>query len=112
MEGKIITTILPQDVKQKIRPVLVLREFPKYGDLLVCGISSQLHQYIEGFDIIINEQHPDFKNSGLKHPGICRLNFLALLPKNKFLGELGYISAVAHTTLLKNLSHYLVANIK
>ena len=51
MEGKIIITLFSQDKQQKLRPALVLREFPKYGDLLVCGISSRIYQYIEDFDL-------------------------------------------------------------
>lgn len=112
MEKRIIVTIFPQDSQQKLRPALVLREFPKYNDLLVCGITSQLHQYIKGFDLLIDSQHPDFKNSGLKLPGICRLNMLTMLSKENIVGSIGHISDTAHAALLKNLSHYLVANIK
>ena len=79
MEGKVIITVFHQDKKQKLRPGLVLREFPKYGDVLVCAISSQLHQYIQGFDLRLDSTHPDFTISGLKMPGICRLNMLTML---------------------------------
>jgi len=45
---------LPQaDGKIKIRPALILRIMPNYNDLLVCGISKQLHQCVKEFDEII-----------------------------------------------------------
>ena len=51
--GAIVLTIIPQDNQQKTRPVLILKVLPKYNDFLVCAISSQLHQLIPNFDLII-----------------------------------------------------------
>ena len=46
-EGDIVLTPVPQaDGRLKNRPALFLREMPPYGDLLVCGISTQLHQLV------------------------------------------------------------------
>ncbi len=108
MERKIIVTVFPQDKQQKLRPALVLREFPKYGDVLVCGITSQLHQYIEGFDLMIDLRHPDFGKTGLKHPGICRLNMLSMLSVSDINGAIGEIGSETHRGLLKRLSEYLL----
>ncbi|MEP7170099.1 MAG: type II toxin-antitoxin system PemK/MazF family toxin [Bacteroidota bacterium] len=107
-EGKIILTVFPQDAEKKLRPALVLREFPKYGDLLICGITSRLNQFIPEFDIVLDEAHPDFDKSGLKAPAVCRLNMLTMLPKQYISGTLGAVSAATHYTLLKNLSDYLI----
>nr|VFK53666.1 MAG: PemK-like, MazF-like toxin of type II toxin-antitoxin system [Candidatus Kentron sp. TUN] len=53
-EGDIVLTPFPQaDGKVKNRPALILREFPPYGDFLVCGISTQIRQAVPGFDDII-----------------------------------------------------------
>jgi hypothetical protein len=38
------------------------------GDLLVCGISTQLRQTVADFDEIIEPSDADFKSSGLKAP--------------------------------------------
>ena len=92
MEGKIIVTVFSQDIQQKLRPALVLREFPKYGDLLICGISSRLHQYISDFDMLIDHSHPDYANSGLKMPGVCRLSMLTMLKKEEINGSIGWIT--------------------
>ena len=54
-EGDIVLASLPQaDGFTKNRPILLLREMHEYGDFLVCGISSQLHQEVNGFDEIIS----------------------------------------------------------
>ncbi len=108
MEGKIIVTLFPQDSQNKLRPALVLRQFPKYGDVLVCGITSRLHQYIPGFDLLLNDQHIDFERSGLKLPGVCRLNMLTMLSISDINGAIGEISLDTHKELLKTLSDYLV----
>lgn len=53
-EGTIILTQIRQaDGGSKLRPVLVLRALPTYKDFLVCGISTQLHQEIANFDIVL-----------------------------------------------------------
>jgi mRNA interferase MazF len=50
-EGDVVLTPLPQaDGKLKNRPAVVLRVMPQYGDLLVCGVSTQVHQEVAGFD--------------------------------------------------------------
>ena len=51
-ESKIILTPIPQaNGAIKNRPALVLRKMPKYQDLLVCGVSTQLKQYIPNFSL-------------------------------------------------------------
>jgi len=50
-EGDVILTQIPRaDGTVKTRPALVLRELPPFQDLLVCGISTQTHQAVPGFD--------------------------------------------------------------
>jgi mRNA interferase MazF len=65
-QGDVILTPVPQvDGKLKNRPAILLREMPSYGDVLVCGISTQLHHHIKGFDEIIAPADEDFMSSGL-----------------------------------------------
>jgi mRNA interferase MazF len=60
-EAKIILTPIPQaNGEIKNRPALILREMPKYQDLLICGISTQLKQYIANFDEIISPNDVDY----------------------------------------------------
>jgi mRNA interferase MazF len=107
-EGDIILTPLPQaDGQVKKRPALFLREMPPFKDALVCGISTQLHQQVLGFDEIISQQDSDFSGSGLLADSLIRLGFLTLIPRKKIAGSIGTISQTRHQKLLQNLSDYL-----
>ncbi len=111
-EGDVVLANITQaDGNRKNRPVLILRIMPKYKDYLVCGISTQLNQYIKDFDEIISIHDSDFVSSGLISSSVIRLGFLALLPKRKVIGLIGSISSTRHQTLLRNLSHYLINNL-
>ena len=58
-EGDVVITPISQaDGELKDRPALFLREMPPYRDLLVCGVSTQLHQCVEGFDDYLAEEFP------------------------------------------------------
>jgi mRNA interferase MazF len=107
-KGDIVLALLPQtDGRSKYRPAVVLRRMPGFGDLLVCGISTQLRQQVADFDEIIEPSHADFKTSGLKAPSLIRLGFLSVLPASSFLGTIGSISGQRHQRLLTTLAEYL-----
>lgn len=107
-EGDIALTALPQaDGRTKPRPAIPLRCMPPSGDWLICGVSTQRHQEVAGFDDVIDPSHPDFRRSGLKAASVIRLGFLAVLPSQSFLGVLGSISRERHAKLLHRLSAFL-----
>lgn len=109
-ESEVILTPIPQaDGRIKHRPVIILRELPRYNDFLVCGVSSRLSQYVKDFDEIISPTDPDFVSSGLITASVIRLGFLAVLPHKSIAGAIGEISIERHQRLLKALSDYLVA---
>ena len=103
----VLMPIAQADGQKKPRPVLLLREMPKYGDFLVCGISSQLQQYISNFDELIQFNDTDFPDSGLIKPSVVRLSFLAIVRRAELMGQLGTISRDRHQRLLSNLANYL-----
>jgi mRNA interferase MazF len=110
-EGNIILTPIPQaNGEIKNRPALILREMPKYQDFLVCGISTQLKQYIAEFDEIVSpgDGDDDFQSSGLVSPSVIRLSFLTVITRNNIIGSIGTISTERHKRLLHNLSQYLI----
>jgi mRNA interferase MazF len=108
-EGDVVLTPIPQaDGTLKNRPAIVLRELPLYKDLLVCGVSTQLHQQVKGFDDLLAPSDADFAASGLHSASLIRLGFLAVLPRHSIIGTIGSISAQRHRRLLKALSDYLV----
>jgi mRNA interferase MazF len=108
-QGDVVLTPVPQaDGILKNRPAIFLREMPPYRDVLVCGISTQLHQEVKGFDEVVELADSDFKTSGLRAVSLIRLGFLAVLPRSAVIGSIGAISAERHKRLLKRLSDYLV----
>ncbi len=106
----VLTSIQQADGNAKRRPVIVLRELPGFGDFLVCGVSTQLHQIVKGFDEIISDDDEDFIASGLLSKSLVRLGFLAVLPRKRILGTIGSISSQRISRLLKNLCDYLVSS--
>jgi mRNA interferase MazF len=103
-ERKVILAALPQaDGEIKFRPAIVLCEVPPYGDLLICGISTQLHQFVAGFDELIGRADSDFISSGLLSDSIIRLGFLMTVSRNHAAGSVGSISCERHQRLLRRL---------
>ncbi len=108
-QGDVVLTPVPQaDGVIKNRPAIFLREMPPYRDLLVCGVSTQLHQEVKGFDEVVQSFDPDFGSSGLRSTSLIRLGFLAVLPRSEVIGSIGSISSQRHKRLLKTLSDYLL----
>jgi mRNA interferase MazF len=108
-EGDVVLTPVPQaDGVVKNRPAIVLRCMSLYKDVLVCGISTQLHQRVKGFDEIISPADLDFASSGLRSESVIRLGFMVVLPIRSIIGTIGSISSDRHKRLLKTLSDYLV----
>jgi mRNA interferase MazF len=107
-EGDIVLTPVPQaNGLIKNRPAVFLRELPRYRDLLVCGISTQLRQRIADFDELVSPGDADFAGSGLQAESLIRLSFLAVLPVGRVIGSIGSISVARHRRLLSTLSEYL-----
>lgn len=113
-EGAVILYALPQaNGKVKYRPAVILRELPShYHDMLVCGVSSQLEAYIEGFDEVIGPEDGDFTSSGVVTKSVIRLGFLAVLSRKSVAGSIGEISKQRHHRLLRTLSNFLIKNVR
>jgi mRNA interferase MazF len=108
--GDVILTSLQQaDGFVKNRPTLVLCAMPPFGDLLVCGISTQLHQAVPGFDETIAAGDPDFALSGLASPSLIRLGFVSTIPLSAIKGRIGKLDAARHRRLVVRLSRHLAS---
>jgi mRNA interferase MazF len=111
-EGDVILVPIPQaDGVVKNRPALILREMPPFRDMLVCGISTQIHQAVPDFDEVITSNDDDFHFSGLVADSVVRLGFLAVFPRSKIVGSIGHVAPKRHDRLLANLSAYLTKNL-
>jgi len=108
-EGDVIVLPMPQaDGVVKNRPAIVSREMPPFGDLLVCGVSTQLRQAAKDFDEVISQSDSDFVPSGLIEESLIRLGFLIVVPRTRIVGSIGSISSERHKRLLQRLSDYLL----
>jgi mRNA interferase MazF len=108
-EGDVILARIPQAGGSfKNRPAIILREMPRFRDLLVRGVSTQLDQRVAGFDELISPADADFASSGLVAASLIRLGFLAVLPRSGVPGVIGSIAATRHRRLLQRLSDYLI----
>lgn len=103
----VLVPLTQVDGKVKPRPVVVLRQLPGFGDWLVCGVSTQLHQMVAGFDEQVSANDLDFPLSGLTQPSLIRLSFLQSVPLSTIMGRIGAISPERHHRLLTNLARHL-----
>lgn len=106
--GDVVIASLPQsDGAIKLRPAVLLSAMPPHGDWLACGVSTQLHHQVEGFDALLSLQSPDFLSSGLRQASLIRLGFLSTLPRAQIGGVLGKISPARLDTLLARLARHI-----
>ena len=107
-EGDIVKAALNQaDNNVKFRPVLLLKKMPPFGDWLVCGITSQIKNRVDKFDLLLSEDDSNFSDTGLIKTSLIRLGFLAVIPENIIEGTIGSISNTKYTELLNNLIIHL-----
>ena len=109
-EGSIVLFRFPQTDQScgKLRPALVLRKLPGlYDDWLICMVSTQSTQQVDGLDEQIRENDQDFKASGLKAPSLFRVSRIAVVEKSIFLGVIGSISAERLSRIKTSLSDWV-----
>jgi mRNA interferase MazF len=109
-EGDVVVALLQQSRgPAKARPALLLKRMPPFQDCLLCGVSTQIHQLVQGFDELIEPTDSDYASSGLRAASIFRLGFLAVLPGNQIKGSVGRISAERLNRLRSNLANFLMS---
>jgi len=64
---------------------------PPHGDLLVCGVGTQLRHEVVGSDELVRSGDPGFEGSGLEAASLIRLGFLAVLATSSVIGTIGSI---------------------
>lgn len=107
--GDIILATVPQaDGRHKLRPVLAVCQLPgPHGDWLVCGISSQLHQRVEGWDEIVDPESEVDVQTGLHRRSIVRLSFLSVVDRDTIAGGIGRLNAARYAALVARLVAHL-----
>jgi len=106
--GDLVVTSLPQaDGILKNRPALVLCPMRPFGDLLVCGISTQLQQEVVGFDERVSPESFDFTATGLSAASLIRLGFISTVPLAAVKGRIGTIDPARYRRLIERLARHI-----
>lgn len=92
----------------KLRPALCLGRLPgPFGDVLLCMVSTQLHQEVPGFDEVIAAEADDFASSGLKAPSLVRTGRVAVAERAVIEGAIGEISRARLQRVFLRLQSWL-----
>ena len=91
MKGKIVLIPFPFTdlTAAKMRPALVLHEGRK--DAIVALISSRVPKAPTITDVVIGQNHLEFKLTGLKVDSIIKLDKVATILKKFVIGEIGEV---------------------
>ncbi len=92
----------------KLRPALLLASLPgPYQNLLICGLSTRVHQLQPNWDELVQPGDADFAASGLHRASAIRLSFLYAAERKEISGVIGHIDATRLERLLTRLADHL-----
>jgi len=93
-KGTIVLTPFPFTnlQKSKLRPALVVSQDSDGHDTIFAFITSQIKEPISEVSLLLEVNHPDFKETGLKKESLLKLDKLVTLEKTILLGRLGRLS--------------------
>ena len=104
----ILATLKQADGEIKLRPVVVLSALPgRFSDVLVCAISTRIHQQIQGWGELISADSSDFAKTGLTTTSIARLGHLETVNQRNIRGAIGRIDVQTHRRLVRRLIAHL-----
>ncbi|MGK5092750.1 type II toxin-antitoxin system PemK/MazF family toxin [Deltaproteobacteria bacterium TL4] len=110
--GQILLMEFPQsDLSSgKLRPVLIIKAVKgDFKDWVVCMVSSQVRQAIQGFDEIVVSTDGDFPESGLKVDSVIRVGRLFTAHESVFKAVMGTISQERLQRVQNTLSTFFKA---
>lgn len=88
----------------KVRPALCLTDsIGTYRHVILAFISSQVGYYHLPSDIFLNENEPDFLETGLKITSLIRLHRVATLPAELIKRNLGKLPERLHNQVYDRL---------
>jgi mRNA interferase MazF len=89
----------------KLRPAVILALLPgPYQNVLICGISTQLHRMEPNWDERIAPSDPDYARSGLRQESLVRLSYLYAADGSEIAGGIGKISQARVAALRSRLA--------
>ena len=76
----------------KLRPGVAVRRVPgRHEDWLICMVSTQLDQKLDGVDELIADNDPEFAASGLKATSVLRVCRIAVVHESAVTGAIGVL---------------------
>lgn len=107
--GDVVLIPLPQlGGAAKLRPALVLTLLPgPYQNVLICGISTQLHLIQANWDELMQPGDGDFASSGLHQASVIRLSYLYAAETAAITGIIGRIDPTRLTRLRTRLADHV-----
>ncbi len=108
--GDVVLIGLPQfdGGSPKLRPALLIATLPgPYQNLLLCGISTQLHQLQANWDETIQASDSDFSTSGLHQASGIRLSYLYAADPTEITGVIGNVDSGRVDRLCQRLADHL-----
>ena len=92
----------------KLRPALLIKRIQgDFEDCLVCMISTQTRHQIEGMEIVLSKEMPDFAKTGLKQESLIRTSRLAVVQADIFTGKLGSLPAKVFNDVRSRLADWI-----
>jgi mRNA interferase MazF len=79
-----------------------------YQNVLICGISSKLHQLEANWDELIQPSDADFANSGLHRASSVRLSYLYAADSTEIIGTIGAVDSGRLARLKSRLRQHLI----
>jgi mRNA interferase MazF len=95
MKGKVVLIQFPFDdlSSSKVRPAYCLTDaIGTYRHIIFALITSRIPEAPLKTDIILQPEHPDFINSGLRQASTLRLDHLVTLRQSLIQRELGFLA--------------------
>lgn len=93
--GKVVLVPFPFDdlSATKVRPAVCLTNpIGSYRHVVLAFITSQIPADLLETDIVLDSNHPDFANAGLRKPSTLRLHQVMTAKTSLILRELGVLS--------------------
>lgn len=88
----------------KRRPAVIVSSSQKTGDdVIVAFISSVVAEPVKDTEYILEINHPDFKETGLKKRSVFKMDKVVAIEKGIIIGEIGKVS----DSILQELSKRL-----
>ncbi|KXB05561.1 hypothetical protein AKJ50_00540 [candidate division MSBL1 archaeon SCGC-AAA382A13] len=103
VKGKIVLIPFPFTdlTTSKLRPTLILLERRK--DVVGVFISSRVPEEPSQTEVVVEEDHPEFRQTGLKKSSVIRLDKVATISKDLLVGEIGEVGPSLKKTINERL---------